>query len=1632
MAQNTSVAWTAKQTGTEGAPIALGPITGQWLRLTIGHIPLGAVLSDVAGHSFTALSNEASVDVTGWDLGALSIVTASAADFTLVARTNGGASASDQIKVAPAPAVMTWGAASGVEGDAIALAGLAAQLVGRGDKLASLMIGGISPGFRLRDGAGHSFTGERGNTTAEATGWSLGTLVLQGPADANVILTATAVVEDSDGQTARTSVTAAVTIRPLAPAVTWAPAASGLAGAPVVLGALAVQARALKLDGTGNTIASIVVGGVPAGVTLADNAGHSFTAPGPAGAVGPSVDVFGWNLAALRLVAPDSGVVTLSVVVTERDAEGDTSAMTMNEVVTVSPSGVPVNHAPVVSGALGVTASEDGAVVSVNALANASDVDAGAVLSVVGVPAGLPAGVTYSAATHSFSIDPANAAYQALAVGQTAVVTVAYGISDGIATTSASVAFTITGTNDAPVVSGSVNGAASEGGAVVSVNALANASDADAGAVLSVVGVPAALPDGVSFDAASGSFSLDPANVAYQALAAGETAVVTVAYGVSDGIATTAASVAFTVTGTNDAPVVSGAVLGTANEDGAVVSVNALANASDVDAGAVLAVVGVPAALPDGVSFDAATGSFSLDPANAAYQALAAGETAVVTVAYGVSDGIATTAASVSFTVTGTNDAPVVSGAVQAGVMVGDAPVALDALGNAYDVDNGAALVAVNVPAALPGGVTYDAATNSFAFDPNNAAYQALGLGQTQVVTVNYGVTDGIDTTAASVAFTVTGIYVPPVLNAPPVFVSAAFGGDVFDTIDANSYGWAGGALNAVDPNGDAVTYGFAPGETGIGQYGVLTLDGAGNWSYDAAGANFDGLADGQTASESFVVTADDGLGGVTPQTLSFNLVGSNDAPVFTSATDVNVTPGSSLVATLAASDADGPNPLTYSIVPTSYDAALFSVVGDQLMFVNPPADANGAVLTYYVDVAASDGIDTTVQSMWITQQPGVPAVFNIIDPTQVATQAGAITSAIMASTAGITVDTTSLTMTAGASSAMFYDGSLAGLGIGKGILITSGTAPNTSNTITYFGQDNNMSGDPALDAVVNTVFNTVSYDATSITFSFNVSDPSISAISMDVMFGSDEYPEWVDAFVDIGVVLVNGTNVAYFNNDPLAPLSVIGSNLANSYFRDNTGNLDIYGTAIPGVTSTLPIEYDGVSAPLKIYAPVHAGVNTIEIGIADTGDHVYDSGLFIANIAASNAPTSGVSVVAPCTAGADTVTGTVLSESFDGQTGNDWINGAGGNDVILGGAGDDTLLGGDGNDFLDGGTGINAVHGDAGDDVIQHKLGLGVDLIDGGADTNTLYLDLSGAIAGQSVNIADGVLSDGTTFVNIGALSAVGGGFGDTLTGGAAADTLNGGGGDDTLCGGGGNDSLIGGVGNDIAVFSGNAADYAVTNIGIELYLVRDLRVGAPDGSDTLNGIERMQFVDRNVLLTSQVATGVTIQGTAADEVFNTTQSIAGQPLATDNGDVIHGGGGDDQITGGAGADRLYGDTGNDKINGGAGNDVIVGGAGEDEMTGGLGADTFAFLASTDAPILAVGRDQITDFRQAQGDKIDLSAIPGLSLVADFTAMAGQVIAKVSGEGYLVQGDINGNGVADFQFYVATKAALVVSDFKW
>ena len=82
---------------------------------------------------------------------------------------------------------------------------------------------------------------------------------------------------------------------------------------------------------------------------------------------------------------------------------------------------------------------------------------------------------------------------------------------------------------------------------------------------------------------------------------------------------------------------------------------------------------------------------------------------------------------------------------------------------------------------------------------------------------------------------------------------------------------------------------------------------------------------------------------------------------------------------------------------------------------------------------------------------------------------------------------------------------------------------------------------------------------------------------------------------------------------------------------------------------------------------------------------------------------------------------------------------------------------------------------------------------------------------------------------------------------------------------------------------------------------------------------------------------------------------------------------------------DNLRGFGGADKLTGAAGNDTLDGGAGDDLLILGNGSDVVVY-----AP--GYGADAIEDLATAEGDKIDLRAVPTVHVLADVLARANQV----------------------------------------
>lgn len=256
--------------------------------------------------------------------------------------------------------------------------------------------------------------------------------------------------------------------------------------------------------------------------------------------------------------------------------------------------------------------------------------------------------------------------------------------------------------------------------------------------------------------------------------------------------------------------------------------------------------------------------------------------------------------------------------------------------------------------------------------------------------------------------------------------------------------------------------------------------------------------------------------------------------------------------------------------------------------------------------------------------------------------------------------------------------------------------------------------------------------------------------------------------------------------------------------------------------------------------------------------------------------------------------------ENLEGSDFGDALIGDDTNNTLIGLAGNDNLHGRYGNDILIGGAGADVLTGSVGNDTAEYS-------------TST---------AGVSVNLTAGTGSggdaQGDTFVEVENLT--GSAFADTLVGDANVNILNGGAGNDTITGNEGNDTIIGGDGIDIARYGLSALNYTLTYSGGIVTIVSP----NTEATDTLSGVELLQFTDVYVDITNWTGGGWTFVGDSNNRTHTGTSL-------------------DDRISGMGGTDTLIGALGNDILDGGAGNDTY-------QVSRGHGIDTVVQAGISDA----------------------------------------------------------------------------------
>jgi len=830
--------------------------------------------------------------------------------------------------------------------------------------------------------------------------------------------------------------------------------------------------------------------------------------------------------------------------------------------------------------------------------------------------------------------------------------------------------------------------------------------------------------------------------------------------------------------------------------------------------------VGAQITLPSGALLTLnSDGTFAYDP-NGQFETLAIGDTDSDSFTYTISDGVSgSDSATVSITINGANDAPMAEDDAVIGfedtVTFGDL-LFDNGSGADSDIDNGDMITVIGVNGSTgnagqsvtltSGAVVTVNMDGTFAYDANGQ-FNALAAGETATDTFTYLIEDivgGFDT--GTVTITINGLNDAPTANDDAVSAgetSVASGNVLADNGDgADSDPDASDVLTVTEVNGESGDIGA---QITLASGALLTLNSDGSYDYDPNG-QFEDLAVGETATDSFDYTISDGNGGTDTATATITINGGNDAPV---------------VPSVMGSFGEG-------------DSAVF-----HFPLLTFATDAEGDTLSV-VDIRQIGGQPYTPPTN-VSDDDSDPDTLDLSSYDIVNSQ---FVQLFDAAPGGGSID-------------LVFE-----FDVSDGTNITTGTA-----TITVNGLN---------DAPI-------------------ANDDNVSTAENAVLVG--------DVFIDNG----NGADSDVDFGDTLTVTRVNGS----------TGNVGSQITLASG--ALLMLNSDGTFS----YDPNGA------FDILNVGDSVVDG--FTYTLADGNGGTDTATANITVNGAVLSFTGTILADLLEGSSGadeiyglagNDTLNGGGGNDTIVGDTGDDTLRGEDGDDQLFSGFGEDRAEGGEGNDFI--KTGPDNDTLIGGNGNDTLG-------ASNRTDLLRG--GDGDDLL-------LGSNGNDRLFGDAGSDTLLGGNGRDTLEGGEGADRLVGGDGAQA-----DTASYDLSASGVWARLGAGEGLAGDAAGDELVGME-------NLL------------GSAFDDTLE----------GSDEANRIDGGAGADLISGLAGDDILIGLDGDDTMTGDAGDDqfwLFAAAPGADVITdfqAGAGSEDalrlFGFGPAFDtfAEVIAAASDDGTD----------------------------------------------------------------------
>ncbi|WP_440890375.1 retention module-containing protein [Aeromonas dhakensis] len=578
----------------------------------------------------------------------------------------------------------------------------------------------------------------------------------------------------------------------------------------------------------------------------------------------------------------------------------------------------PVNDAAVITGTDtgGVTEDESNPTLTETGTLTVTDVDGADEAKFVagnGTPsAGALGSLTITeGGTWTYNVD--NSKVQYLGEGETKVETFVVESVDG---TTHTVTITITGVNDSAVIGGTDTGAVTEDetNPTLTETGTLTVSDVDGADEAKFV-----AGNGVASTGALGSLSITEGgawtynvdNSKVQYLGEGETKVETFTVASVDG---TTHTVTITITGVNDAAVITGTDTGgvTEDESNPTLTETGTLSVTDVDGAdeaKFLAGNGTPSAGALGSLSITEGGAWTYNVDNSKVQYLGEGETKVETFVVKSVDG---TEHTVTVTITGTNDQAIISGDAEGAVTEGNGNIVLSDSGTltAVDVDGKDADNTFRTDVAAVAHPTEGAPLGSltiteggvWTYNVDNSKVEYLGEGETKVETF---VVKSVDGTEHTVTVTITGTNDQAIISGDAEGAVTEGNGNI---VLSDS-----GTLTAVDVDGKDADNTFRTDVAAVAHptegapLGSLTITEGGVWTYNVDNSKVEYLGEGETKVETFVVKSVDG----TEHTVTVTITGTNDQAIISGDAEGAVTEGNGNIVlsdsgTLTAVDVDG------------------------------------------------------------------------------------------------------------------------------------------------------------------------------------------------------------------------------------------------------------------------------------------------------------------------------------------------------------------------------------------------------------------------------------------------------------------------------------------------------------------------------------------------------------------------------------------------------------------------------------------------------------------------------------------------------------------------------------------------------